>query len=222
MNNSKEYEKTIPVTVFTSSKKRTLSKTISLDKDGNIQKATGGQLTAGRIKIKKFTNVTEVATFMSGLKSNQAVSFGIPKEKAEIVLSQKRLKTYTGDEMAISRTNDNFSWPEGMGVLTLDYDPHPGEEPMTSGEFVSTLRGVVPELEHVTIAVKPSTSSCIYQGKKEVSGIKGLHAFMVCGDASRIPEIGKLIYDRLWLAGYGYIRMQEAAICSKEVLSIQP
>ncbi|NDC56882.1 MAG: hypothetical protein EBZ69_08790, partial [Alphaproteobacteria bacterium] len=93
--------------------------------------------------------------------------------------------------------------------IFLDYDPQLGKEALTAEEFVQILRMAMPELNQVTIGVKPSTSSCIYDGEIQISGIKGLHAFMVCSDASRIPEIGKLIYSRLWLAGYGYIRIAE-------------
>lgn len=58
----------------------------------------------------------------------------------------------------------------------------------------------------MALAVKPSVSSCIYdENGKELRGVRGQHVFGVVQNAGDIPEIGQIIADRLWLAGYGYM-----------------
>lgn len=201
--------RTIRFTLLTNDGGRPLSKHIHLQKNGKTKKLTGASLSVGSIAEKQVKSLRELARTMCLLPPNSAATFGVPKRNANVVLSEKNMKTYQGAKEAITRTRENFVWPEGPGVLCLDYDPQPGKDILTGTEFVKALRNAVPELKHVTVCIKPSTSSYIYRGQEQIDGIKGLHGFLVCSDAKRIPEIGKLIHDRLWLAGLGYIRIAE-------------
>lgn len=198
------------VTVFTNAKKKPLSKIITLDKNGEIKKTTGAQLVSGGIARKNFSSLKDFVSFMMNLPPHRAVSFGVCKDKeAKFILSEAMLKKYEGSYPVVSRTRENFSWPDGYGVLFLDYDPLPKKEALTSADLVKTLRAAVPALAHATMIVKASASSAIYNGKNQITGIRGKHVFVVCTDAKKIPEVGQLIYDRLWLSGHGYIRLSD-------------
>lgn len=142
---------------------------------------------------------------MRELPPHKSVSFGICDPLQAIVLSKDRAKNYDGSAPTITRTRDNFYWADSAGVIIFDYDPAPDSPAISSEDLVAILRKEVPEFRNITFAVKPSVSSCIYNEKgEELRGIKGQHIFAVVKDAKEIPAIGKIVADRLWLAGHGY------------------
>src|SRR5690606_19181711 len=54
--------------------------------------------------------------------------------------------------------------------------------------------------------VHPSSSSNILgPDGKQHSGVKGLHVYWAVEDASLIPDYGKVLFDRLTLAGYSRV-----------------
>jgi hypothetical protein len=196
------------LSVIENTKKEPLTKLLSIDAEGKLIKTTGAQLIEGRVTQKILKSLSDLCQLMIDLPSTHAVTFGICPYKSALVLSQNRAAGYKGKEKMVTRTQANFSWAEGPGVLLLDYDPPPDSEAMDAADLVAALRRAVPELISVTIANKPSVSSCIYDDKGQcLSGIKGQHILLICKNAQNIPEVGELIAKRLWLAGYGYIRI---------------
>ncbi len=52
--------------------------------------------------------------------------------------------------------------------------------------------------------MRPSSSSYLYHGTREVHGLRGQRVYIPVARASDIPAFGQLLYERLWLLGYGY------------------
>lgn len=196
----------ITLSLFENAGEGTLSKYLYLDADGNLKKRHAANLVRGAVKRITCSSLQDVYDFMRSLKPYQAVSFGVCPYDEALVLSESAAKEYTGQRPMVTRTRRNFSWPTGRGVILFDYDPLPGTEPMTPEALVMALRHAVPALRCVTLAVKPSVSSCIYADDgQELRGISGQHVFAIVEDTNAIPIIGTTISERLWLAGYGYI-----------------
>ena len=195
------------ISVFTNDYQKPLSKRIQIDQGGNLSKSAAAHLSSGFVETKNFASLEKFGEFMMNLPAHKAVSFGISKYKKARVLSQHKAQDYSGDETIITRTRENFSWSNEVGVLVLDYDPKPDTQPLDQDQLVETLRLAVPELTSTTLISKPSASSCIYYQDQEKRGVAGQHVFMLCDDAVQIPSIGDLIYKRLWLNGHGYIRI---------------
>jgi putative DNA primase/helicase len=199
-------ERIITLSIFENSHRKTLSKHLKLSADGQVVKSAAAELSRGRVRRVTYKSLHEVYELIRGLPPHMAVSFGICEHKMALVLSKKKADNYQEKEVMVTRTRENFNWPNGAGVLPFDYDPRLGSLPLSANSLVEALREAVPDLRRVALAVKPSVSSCIYsEDGKELRGIHGQHAFAIVTDANRIPEIGKTIADRLWLAGYGWI-----------------
>lgn len=199
-----------------------LSKTIEADGEGGITKSGGGLLVSGKITTQSVTTLADLDALLLSLKSKQAVAWGVPvEERATRVASREaveKVSEATG-EITVSRTRDDFHWPEGVGVLMLDYDPEPGGEVLGMRRLVSRLRKAVPGLAHVKMLHRPSGSSLIYDSDgSELSGLSGQRLYMLVEDASDIPRAGEAIADRLWLAGEGRIEVSKAGSALKRTL----
>lgn len=197
----------LTISSFLNSNKASLSKTISVNSKGELVKASSAELSRGRVNQRSFESLEDFCKYMCSLPPHMAVALGLSGYKTAFILSKDKLASYQGKKTVITRSRENFFWSKGPGILVLDYDPAPNQKPLTPDVLVQIIREAVPELKHVTIGVKPSASSYIYQDDKELSSLNGQHAFIACTDARRIPEIGQLIYQRLWLAGHGYFRI---------------
>ena len=93
-------------------------------------------------------------------------------------------------------------------MLLIDHDPLPGEQPLSLTELVELLRAAVPELRYVALAAKPSSSAYLHAPDgTELVGAAGVHIFVPVRDATRVPDLGAIIAERLWLVGRGRIKI---------------
>ena len=181
-----------------------LSKTISQAEDGRLLSRGGGKLSDGRVTRVEVASIGQLLDLLCSLNSSQAISFGVCATSEARVVTKAALERTASARNQVARDRMHFAWPKGPGFLILDYDPPPGSDPLQPVELISTLRRAVPELEHITIGHKPSTSSCIYdETGVELRGTRGQHLFIALERAEDAPTFGKLITDRLWLAGHG-------------------
>lgn len=200
--------KIIKLSVFENSYRKTLSKHFILTTDGELIKSAAAELSRGQVKLATFASLEEMCAFIIKLPPFMAISFGVCEHEIALVRSRKEAENYTEDAVMVTRTRDNFHWPDDAGGLFLDYDPPPEAPALSAEALVELLRKVIPELRKVALVVKPSVSSCIYnEDGKELRGIRGQHVFAAVKDAKAIPEIGQIIANRLWLAGYGRIAL---------------
>jgi hypothetical protein len=195
------------LSVFSSSGGGALSKTISRSANGELASKSGGSLYEGRVGRTSVTSLEQLLELLSSLDHSQAVAFGVCQPDEASVVTKARLASRGLSGLpVIARDRDHFTWAEGSGFLLLDYDPLPDRGVLEPERLVAVLREAVPELAHVTIGHKPSTSSCIFdEHGAELSGVRGQHLFIALERAADAPLFGKLISDRLWLAGYGVI-----------------
>jgi RecA-family ATPase len=197
----------LAVSIF-SSNSRSISKLFGLNQAGELRKVNGGQLFDGTVKSKRFATVRELAEFANSAPPTLTLGFGVCGHKRAKLTTKARRELATGDKPMVSRSKDCFSFGDGPGVLHIDYDPRPGKPPMTPDELVAALRSAVPELEFVAMAVKSSSSAYIARPDGTVlKGAGGLHAFIPVEDARLIPELGRIIDQRLWLAGNGWMKI---------------
>lgn len=191
-----------PVTVFTKSDGR-LTKRFYKDANGDVTKDREPTLSAGTFNVRQVNDLGELAALLHCLTQAQAVAYGRPKTDAGRIVASAGIGGAPG---AIARTREYFAWPAGAGVLMLDYDaPKDGTPPLTQEGLIEAMRNACPFLAGVGMLWRPSASS----GVAGV-GIKGQRLYIMIDEASHIPRIGKTIFDRLWLAGYGYTAIGSA------------
>lgn len=189
--------------IITSEIPALLTKRYFLDGD-KLMKESGGQMVLGVAEVVGVKDVGDFAGVLKSLKNNQALCYGIPSgkkigDKVKIVREEDKKP---GD---FSRTTKDFAWPTGAGVFFLDHDSG-----MDKQEFIDAVCFVMPELKAADKVWVPSSSSHVCHGDKDLTGLKGQRLYFLVDDASKIAEIGQVLYRKLWLAGMGHIQISAA------------
>lgn len=167
--------------------------------DEKIIKTSGGQMTAGSVKLVSVANMIEFAAILPELRHNQALCYGVPnglQVGATKAISTKAKRNAEN----LSRTNKDFQWSSGTGVLFIDHDTGLDKE-----TFLSIFEQIFPESKDVVKIWYPSSSSFIFNGDEQINGLKGQRIYFAVDKATEIPRIGKIIHQRMWLAGHGNI-----------------
>jgi len=189
-------------------KKGNLTKEISRSADGTLHKDPSEcYLDFGVCKTVEVFDLEHLNTTLDSLTTSMAVTYGITTfEEVSKVVSKRKANQYPD---AITRTRDNFHYPN-PAVFMGDYDPAPGCDPLSPDELYKILIGAMPELANIDMLWRPSASSCIYHGDKELVGISGQRFYFIVDCGNRIPEIGNLLVKRLWLNGHGRIDLSKS------------
>jgi hypothetical protein len=199
------------VTVVTAEAPDILTKQFYLD-DGVLRKEGGGVLFTGHASVRGVASLSEFSNLLQSLGPEQALIYGVP-ERSEVGLVTKDAWTRMGEPSnPIPRTKDTFSWPEGPGIMMIDYDPAEDEQPLSADELVSTLKAAVSGLADAKMLTWPSASSWIknVETGEWMREAGGLRVYLMVANASDIPRAGKALFDRLWLAGRGYFKISSA------------
>jgi hypothetical protein len=207
--NKNEDKRTVTLTVIKSQNPAILSKQYKLDAEGNLEKIPGGgMLIEGVAQRQEDITLAEFVQGLQRLKPNQALVYGVSTHKQARVVTQASLEgaqKEDGKLPVIARDRAHFSYPEGPGVLMLDYDP-PKDGPILShDELLETIYSVCPEIQHAPHIWWASASSCIYRTDtgEELRGVMGQRVYVPVKNGREIPRTGQVLFDRLWLANYG-------------------
>lgn len=188
-----------------------LSKAFRLLPDGELEKLPGGQFSTGVCKEVSVANLSDFAAILQRLTSSHALVYGVPVNGATKVMSRKAFDKAGRPAGATTRTKDAFQFPEGAGVLMLDYDPpKDGTAPLDRNGLVEAIRKAVPGLTKCEMLWSPSASSCVYNGQVPLWGVRGQRLYLLVQRAADIPRAGKVMLDRLWLAGHGHFEVSKS------------
>jgi hypothetical protein len=188
---------------------KTVTKRFGL-RDGGVYKETVANIYQGHMRICRGVNPNEFVTALKALKSNQCFAYGQPPYEAALLPEKKWIELGRPSD-ALPRTNEVFSWPEGAGVLLLDYDaPKDGSATLTQDELIGLLRQACPRIDQSQIVWWPSTSSFIYERDKEINGLRGQRIYLFVHNAQDIPRAGKALNDRLWALGHGRFEVSKS------------
>lgn len=190
-------------TRFTSRKPARLSKHFALV-DGVLDKQSGGNMADGMAK-KVTVTLAGFAAMLPTLKPNQATCYGIAgHDAARVVMRDAVTQASNGDMPVIARTRNYFAWPAGAGMMMLDYDAPPERPALDKAALRAAMVMACPPLNSAPAIWRPSASSCIgIKGGAELRGVAGQRLYIPVLDASDIERAGQVLFDRLWLAGYG-------------------
>ncbi len=202
---------TLPITftIFTSTDPQSKIYTLENEK---IKKTPSAQMyrgTAERITIpfKDFANALSKAT------NKQAFGYGSHNtkypEKVKIVIRGKEQI----ENDILSRSKRFYKYRKRPGILMLDYDrsyydPRPT---VTPSELIEILAKIDPNIAKAAKIIRGSVSAGVHLAGKEPEKSNSFHIYIPVKDASDIPVYGKLLFDYLWLNGYGYIALSESA-----------
>lgn len=200
----------ISFSVITAKKPEKISKGFFLE-DGQLQSIKGGDLISGQLQTIAVTSIADVATTLQELQPDQAVAWGTCKYKiAEIATNgyiKKSQRSCNSDGIPlISRTRKNFAWPDDTAILMLDYDG----QTLAAQELLDALYAICPEIKTAPHLVKASASSFIYHGNEELKGAAGWRVLIAVKAGDDIQRAGKVLWQRAWLAGHGYIKISRS------------
>ncbi|MCT2538768.1 hypothetical protein [Sedimentimonas flavescens] len=195
-------------TVISSENPSVLTKSFRLVGD-KLRKEPGGTLLQGRAVVRRVRDLTEFASVLETLQPAQALTYGITGQDDVGITTNRSWQKMNRPSDPIPRTKDHFFWPQGRGILMIDYDPEAGTAPLTVDKVIEALRAVAPALGDVEMLAWPSASSWIKNRDTDLWLMEagGLRIYVIVDDATDIPRAGQVLSDRLWLAGQGYIKV---------------
>lgn len=195
------------LSIITSISPKTLTKKRTLVTNGNIVTDTVAQMTKGKALNVSITSIQQLVNILDSLEHNQAVTWGIHASAniETILLSSKVYEQQGRPDNTLTRTNNHFRWGNYGGVMMLDCD----DKTLPKAEFIKAVNKVIP-LDNIPYIWRPSSSSYIYNGNEQLTGLSGQRLYIFVADASDIARAGKLLFEGLWLNGYGYYDISKA------------
>jgi len=145
-------------TRFTSINPKRLSKRFT--RVGNtLVKESGGNMTDGIAERLTIPDLAAFAGLLPDLTPKQALAYGINGHDRARVVPKGAPPPVGGDLPTIYRTRDHFTWPDGPGILMLDYDPAPDGPPLGMEALRAALAVACPTLAKAPAVWRPSASS---------------------------------------------------------------
>jgi len=202
----------IALTRITSHKPPMLTKRYYLNSDGVPERSTVASMVEGVAEVVQLADMRELAALLSGLKHDQALCFGVPDQSPVTVVTKRSYEERGHPAGCVPRTKDAFSWPDGAGVMLLDYDPRPGHPALSREQLREQLHSAAPALRTAAAVEWFSSSSMIYNGETgaQMNGVKGQRIWVGVRDAADIPRAGNALVERLWLAGNGWYEVSRS------------
>lgn len=196
--------------IITAEKPNQLSKKFQLQED-KIIKLSGGYLERGAVITIKCHDIIALADILAKLTSAQAITWGVCNhEQAEIATKKavEKIHRPNNNLPLIARSRENFAWAS-PAVFMLDYDPC-NNEILTPNALLDILYEACTNLATAALLVRPSSGSYIYNNGSEHLGARGQRILIPVIDGSDIPRAGKILFQRLWLAGHGHIDISKS------------
>lgn len=198
------------VTVISSNNPKVLSKKYSWDSDNaqlNVKVSAG--MTQGEARVIEIHDPESLASLLTSLEKNQCMAWGQPLVGKKIRLfSKKEFERFDRPVDSTYRSNETFSWGFGSGILMLDFDYKNTE--LAKDTLLGLLTQVLPELVNTAYVWWCSSSSYIYKDDELINGLRGQRVYVFIKNASDIERAGKVLFDRLWLAGHGYYEISKS------------
>jgi hypothetical protein len=205
----------IEITIFTKTG-GPLTKRISLGPDEKmISDGSACVMSHGRAARVIVSSLTEAATLIAGLRSNQAITLGMmrPDLPDDVEVTTKDKLNGSAQRSIIARTGDYIVYrPDQVALALIDIDTK--GMPTAVRERIKTRRGfwlalvsVVHELAMAGSVVRRSTSTGISRTDTgaSVPGSNGLHVYVLVKDGADIERFLRTLHARCWLLGFGWM-----------------
>lgn len=189
-----------------------VSKTFRLV-NGELKKETAADIYAGQVNITEVNSLEGFAEVLANLSPAQCLVYGIAHSPSLELVTGKAWQAAHRPTHQVARTKDAFKWPEGAGVLMLDYDPSKSDAtPLGRDQLIAAVRNACPGLQDVAMLWWMSASSNIVNTETGAvfSGVRGQRIYLLAADARDIPRAGKALCERLWASGYGHFEVSKS------------
>jgi len=199
----------VPFCVITAVKPNCVTKEFSLV-DGQLQKKTTASVYEGYMHVRSVETPEGFSDLLMSLTSDQCLTYGLPPHDAALVTEESWI-TLGRPDGPLPRSHSVFAWPTGPGIMMLDYDaPKDGAKPLSKKELLKTLLTACPGINNANLIWWPSTSSHLYAGETEISGLRGQRFYILVQDARDIERAGAVLNGRLWAQGHGRYEVSQS------------
>jgi hypothetical protein len=193
-----------------------LTKRISILADGSISSdGSACVMSRGIARRAKISDVTQLAILIEGMTSDQALGLGALRADLPDPVRVVRKAHINGSTPSdvIARTADNILFRLGEPAFALlDFDTKGIPQDVAAkisqlGGFFETLMSVMPNLASIARVTRASTSAGLFRSDTDakIPGSGGLHVYVLVLDGADIERFLKILHDRCWLAGFGWI-----------------
>ena len=189
-----------------------MGKRFAIDDAGQLQKQVNGLFTRGRVSVHDARCANDLLDLTEALSAEDALCLGVPScgERDMIVVTRgSKNRLTTPSKICITRTKDDFGFPDGEGWLLLDHDtkdlPVSVKSKMADlGGIFAALTTIWPDLADADFLVRPSSSAGVCIAGETPADATGFHMFVRLKSASDIPSALRALHARCWQHGLGY------------------
>lgn len=207
-----------------------LTKKVSRADGGIKSDASECRMTRG-LTTRVTIPFADLPEYLANLESNEAIATGwvqnselqheiLPKEKF-LALGCDFPSTQMAQGHYATRTKDSFA-QTGTSLVMFDYD-YDENAPIhinSPEEFIAVLAKIIPHFDEVSYVRTYSTSSAIYvtETGECLRPAEGFHIYMAIEDGQDLESFGTRLNQRLWLMGYGHIKLSKSLSMLKRTL----
>ena len=195
-----------------------LSKRIKLAADGAVlSDGSECRMSSGRAQRVTVDGAAGLAALIEELGSDQAITLGAlrsdQRDDVEVTTRKKHNGAAPG---VITRTQEYICYAAGRpAFVLLDFDAKgmPAEvATKLNDDFWAALISVCPGLRGAARVTRRSTSAGLRRADTgaELPGAGGVHIYVVARDGTDVERFLKTLYDRAWLAEFGWIMIGAA------------
>jgi hypothetical protein len=211
-----------------------LTKRISLDANGKLHSDSSDcRMVHGWAERLPLADMGDLGAVIGPMPSNQAIALDTlnPRlpDRCEILTKPQLAKLNGASTHIICRSRDNIDFvPGARAVALLDFDskqmpPAVRQRFNGLGGFLPALTTSIPNLAHIGMVLRASTSSGIYRTDNglKLPGSDGLHLYLEVADGHDIERFLQALHHRLWLNGLGWIAVgKSGAFLSRSIVDI--
>lgn len=179
-------------------------KSFSIGPDGKLNKQTVGYHKRGTVERIR-TDVAGLARLIEQAQPGDHLLSGVPAIAAgnDAPLAAKD----DAREGELTRTSQHLLPPDGAGSILIDCDIEGTDDHL----LMQQLTDACAALGDVAGIVSTSSSASIVDARTgEVLTPPKVHAIFPVADAADAPRALQVLFDRLWLAGYGRVEISKA------------
>lgn len=176
--------------------------------NGELRSDVDGRYKEAEASTVQVASVDDLRSRWESLTANGCILQGVAPHPKVVVRPDadkfpdgKMLDGYP----VVARSNESFKRPNAPGIMVIDTD-----QIATLDAVRAQLHDACPALEDVACVQASSTGARIFDASgAELKGNTGTHTIYLVKDASDVPRTLEVLHKRLWLAGYGLIKLAE-------------
>ena len=178
-------------------------------KDGALDSSIEGRYKSATAETVEVATAAELRIVWESLTANDCMLQGIATHPK--VMVRFNAPAYPDGKMpdgspVVARNNEGFTRSSSPGLLVIDTD-----QEASLAEVLGQLHDACPALQEVACVQATSTGARLFDAATgtQLKGNTGTHTIYLVHDASDVPRALEVLHKRLWLVGYGHIKLSE-------------